>query len=55
MNDCYSDHKDWRICKKEVSRWVPTPLSPPKMARKTVLLMAITDGGVQTMLEEKRK
>ncbi|KAF7503142.1 hypothetical protein GJ744_004284 [Endocarpon pusillum] len=18
MNDCYSDHKDWRICKKEM-------------------------------------
>jgi hypothetical protein len=19
MNDCYSDHKDWRVCKEEVS------------------------------------
>lgn len=30
MNDCYSDHKDWRTCKKEVSRrGVPTPLWLP--------------------------
>ena len=20
MNDCYYDNKDWRVCKKEVSR-----------------------------------
>lgn len=22
MNDCYSDHKDWRMCKKEVRYWM---------------------------------
>ena len=25
MNDCYYDKKDWRACKKEVSRWFPNP------------------------------
>jgi hypothetical protein len=34
MNDCYSDHKDWRACKKDVSVESPTPLYPRKVVRR---------------------
>jgi hypothetical protein len=37
MNDCYSDHKDWRICKKEVRRDLPLLVG---------LLTSILDGGI---------
>lgn len=51
MNDCYSDHKDWRVCKKQVAN----ALGGPEAKMKVLTRALVADGGISRMLEETRK
>ena len=50
MNDCYYDHKDWRVCKKEVSGSCIPNL--PNILRSTNQAFLYADGGVPRVLEK---